>query len=108
LVWRRSAELADDARQKRLQVEEIAGDGRSESLKEIAVGPEKEDERENEREVTGTLNEEVFAEEDVDVEDLSLSLIAFAEKGTKEARIRNGRTRKGPLEEPRGEESGAV
>jgi hypothetical protein len=42
LVWRRSAELADDVRQRRLQVEEIAGDGRSESLKEIAVGPEKE------------------------------------------------------------------
>jgi hypothetical protein len=67
-----------------------------------------EDEKEDEREVTGTLNKEVFTEEDVGVEDLSLSLIAFAEKGIKEARIRNGRTRKGPLEGPRGEESGAV
>jgi hypothetical protein len=64
-----------------------------------------ENEKEDEREVTGTLNEEVFAEEDVKVEDLSLSLIAFAER---EARIRNGRTRKGPLKEPRGEESGTV
>jgi hypothetical protein len=58
---------------------------------------------EDEREVTGTLREELFVGEDE--EGPSLSSIAFAEK---EARIRNGRTRKGPLEGPRGGESGAV
>ena len=42
MVWRRSAELADDVTQRRLQVEGIAGDGYSESLKEVAVGLEKE------------------------------------------------------------------
>jgi hypothetical protein len=40
----RSAELADDVTQRRLQVEGIAGDGRSikESLEWVAVGLEKE------------------------------------------------------------------
>ena len=64
-----------------------------------------EDEKENEREVTGTLNKEIFAEENVEIKDLSLSLIAFAKR---EARIRNRRTRKGPLKGPRGEKSGAI
>jgi hypothetical protein len=49
-VWRRSAELADDVTQRRLQVEGIAGDSRSikESLKKRAIEPREEKEREKE------------------------------------------------------------
>jgi hypothetical protein len=58
---------------------------------------------ENEREVVKAVKE-ALAEEDI--EDLSLSLIW--ELREKKARIRNGRTRIGPLKGPRGVESGAV
>jgi hypothetical protein len=50
LVWRRSAELAGDVTQRRLQVEGNAGDGRSMkgSLKKRAVELREKKEREKE------------------------------------------------------------
>jgi hypothetical protein len=58
---------------------------------------------EDEREVIGILREELFMGEDE--KGPSLNLIAFIKK---EARIRNRRTQKGPLEGPKDEESGTI